>query len=86
LRGHIDRGASFTAAFKTFTYSLTSFLSLAPKAIDAWKADLTSKGRAKVSNTIADPKVNPELFEEGWEAAVEKEERLLSEGALVEVS
>jgi len=47
---------------------------------------LTAKGRAKVSNTIADPRLNPELFEEGWEAAVEKEEKMLSEGVLVEVS
>ncbi|KDR84450.1 hypothetical protein GALMADRAFT_237319 [Galerina marginata CBS 339.88] len=61
----------------------------APKAVEAWKSELTAKGRSKISATIADPSANPELFEEGWEAALAKEEELLSarhEGILVDAS
>ncbi|KAF9034097.1 coatomer protein [Panaeolus papilionaceus] len=48
----------------------------APKALAAWKAELTSKGRSKLAATIADPAVNADLFEEGWEDALAKEEEL----------
>jgi len=43
---------------------------LVPKAVDAWKADLTSKKRPKIAASVAHPNVNPELFEEGWEQAL----------------
>lgn len=33
-----------------------------------------SKNKAKLAETIADPADNPELFEEGWDAALEKEQ------------
>lgn len=33
-----------------------------------------TKNKAKLAETIADPADNPELFEEGWDAALEKEQ------------
>lgn len=42
-------------------------------AIDAWHGDLTSKGRTKIASVVADPRENPELFEEGWEDALGRE-------------
>jgi coatomer subunit beta' len=49
-----------------------------PRAIAAWKSDLVDKGRSKIANMIADPSTNPELFEEGWEAALAKEQEAVS--------
>jgi hypothetical protein len=46
--------------------------------VSAWKSDLTDKKRAKIAATIADPSTQPELFEEGWEEALAREEALLS--------
>ena len=48
--------------------------SQAPKAVQAWKSELISKKRTKVAATIADPSSNPELFEEGWEEVLAREE------------
>ena len=48
--------------------------SQAPKAVQAWKSELNSKKRTKIAATIADPSSNPELFEEGWEAVLAREE------------
>jgi len=48
--------------------------SQAPKAVQAWKSELTSKKRTKIAATIADPSSNPELFEEGWEEVLAREE------------
>ncbi|RXW23627.1 hypothetical protein EST38_g2218 [Candolleomyces aberdarensis] len=50
--------------------------SLVPQAVKSWKSELTSKKRNKLADAIADPAVNPELFEEGWEAAIAREEKL----------
>ncbi|KAF9074741.1 coatomer WD associated region-domain-containing protein [Rhodocollybia butyracea] len=44
---------------------------LVPKTVVAWQEEL--KGRPKIAETIANPEVNPELFEEGWAAVLEKE-------------
>lgn len=44
-----------------------------PEAVKAWQGDLQAKKRAKVAAAIADPSVNPELFEEGWEEALQRE-------------
>jgi coatomer subunit beta' len=33
-----------------------------------------SKNKAKLAGTIANPADNPELFDEGWDAALEKEQ------------
>ncbi|KAF8187171.1 coatomer protein [Pholiota molesta] len=52
--------------------------SRAPAVVSAWKSDLTDKKRAKIAATIADPSTQPELFEEGWEEALAREEALLS--------
>ncbi|KAF9477857.1 coatomer protein [Pholiota conissans] len=61
--------------------------SRASAVVSAWKADLTEKKRSKIAATIADPATNPELFEEGWEEALAKEEALLSSsGVLVDAS
>ena len=48
--------------------------SQAPKAVQAWKSELTSKKRTKIAAIIADPSANPELFEEGWEEVLAREE------------
>ena len=48
--------------------------SQASKAVQAWKSELTSKKRTKIAAIIADPSSNPELFEEGWEEVLAREE------------
>jgi coatomer subunit beta' len=48
--------------------------SQAQKAVDAWKTDLRAKGRPKISGAIATPAENGDLFEEGWEEALAREE------------
>ena len=42
--------------------------------MQAWKSELTSKKRTKIAANIADPSSNPELFEEGWEEVLAREE------------
>ena len=44
-----------------------------PKAVDAWRTELTSKGRKKLAEAVASPDTNSELFTEGWEEALGKE-------------
>ncbi|GAB1519563.1 Coatomer subunit beta' [Rhizoctonia solani] len=48
--------------------------SYAPTAARAWRDDLDSHGKPKIADMIVNPSDNPELFEEGWEAALAKEE------------
>ncbi|KAI4527169.1 Coatomer, beta' subunit [Schizophyllum commune Loenen D] len=55
--------------------------SQAPRAVDAWKADLTAKSRAKLAESIAHPDFNTDLFEEGWTDAVAKEQGKVPEAA-----
>ncbi|EKM79756.1 hypothetical protein AGABI1DRAFT_127441 [Agaricus bisporus var. burnettii JB137-S8] len=43
------------------------------KTVNLWRTDLESKKRSKLASGIADPGENPELFEEAWEEALEKE-------------
>ena len=45
-----------------------------PEAVQAWKGELSSKGRGKLASAIADPVENPDLFEEGWKDAVAREQ------------
>lgn len=45
-----------------------------PEAVQAWKGELTAKGRAKIANAVADPVEHPDLFEEGWKDAVAREQ------------
>jgi len=56
-----------------------SVYSQAPKAVQAWKSELTSKSRTKIAAIVADPSSNPELFEEGWEEVLAREEAHSSE-------
>lgn len=49
-----------------------------PKAVAAWKSDLTARGRSKIVDTIADPVANPDIFEEGWESVLAKEQQVSS--------
>ncbi|KAF8642799.1 hypothetical protein AX16_009432 [Volvariella volvacea WC 439] len=59
--------------------------SQAPKAVEAWKKDLTSKKRPKIAAGVADPVKNGDLFEEGWEEALERERSIPpAEGVLVD--
>jgi coatomer subunit beta' len=48
--------------------------SYVPIATRAWRDDLDSNGRPKIADMIVNPDDNPELFEEGWEAVLAKEE------------
>ena len=43
------------------------------KAVSSWRSGLESKNRKKLAKTIASPDENPELFEEGWESALERQ-------------
>lgn len=49
-----------------------------PTAVDAWKADLKAKNRPRLADMIASPTADPEVFEEGWDAALEREAAMLS--------
>ena len=53
----------------------------APEAVQAWRAELQSKNRTKLAGAVADPSVNPELFEEGWDEALQHESRAPAPGA-----
>ena len=47
--------------------------SKAPEAVKAWQSELQAKKRTKLAAAVADPSANPELFEEGWEEALQRE-------------
>lgn len=55
-------------------FARTYVPSLVPRAVVAWQSDLVAKGRSKIANMIADPSINPELFEEGWASALAREQ------------
>lgn len=55
--------------------------SKAPEAVQAWQTDLHAKNRAKLADAIADPTAHPELFEEGWEGALQREASAPAPGA-----
>ncbi len=52
-----------------------------PEAVQAWRGDLQAKKRTKIAAGIADPTANPELFEEGWEEALQRETSAAAPGA-----
>jgi len=52
--------------------------SQAPKAVEAWKSDLVTKNRSKIAAMVADPVANPELFGEGWEDVLAREDLFLA--------
>lgn len=68
-------------ASEAATFARTYAPTKAPEAIRAWRADLEAKKRTKLANAVADPTVNPELFEEGWEEALQRETSALAPGA-----
>lgn len=62
-----------------YSYSYSPFYrpsvySQAPKAVDAWHAELEAKKRPKIAASVAHPKNNADLFEEGWEDALALEQ------------
>lgn len=50
--------------------------SLAPQAVEVWRAELRSKNKSKLAAAVAHPIENTDLFEEGWEEALSREEEL----------
>ncbi|KAJ2912197.1 hypothetical protein MD484_g8213, partial [Candolleomyces efflorescens] len=74
LLGRTGRGAEGALFARTYKPSLV------PQTVKSWKSELEAKNRNKLAAAIADPAVNPELFEEGWEAAVAREEKILQNG------
>ena len=52
---------------------------MVPKAVEAWRSELTSKGRKKLAEAVASPDVNAELFTEGWAEVLEKEKTTRAE-------
>jgi len=45
-------------------------------AVISWKTQLQSKNRTKIADAIADPSINPELFEEDWAGALQREKEI----------
>ncbi|KAF8583901.1 coatomer beta [Ramaria rubella] len=46
-----------------------------PKVVGAWKNGLVADGKKKLASTIANPLENAEVFEEGWEESIAREEK-----------
>lgn len=42
--------------------------------VEAWRGDLKTKDRPKIAAAIASPSEQADLFEEGWEEALRREE------------
>lgn len=55
-----------------FLFSISS--SLAPQVVDGWRAELRKKNKPKVAASVAHPIENTDLFEEGWEEALNREQ------------
>jgi len=51
-----------------------------PNVLGVWKGELVANGKEKLAALVADPLKNAELFEEGWEDALAREQsmRLMS--------
>ncbi|KIY66325.1 Coatomer, beta' subunit [Cylindrobasidium torrendii FP15055 ss-10] len=77
----VKTGRAPEAAILARTYAPSQ----APKAVSAWKADLKAKDRVKLADSVADPTTDVDLFEEGWDIALEKE-RSSAEGVLIDDS
>jgi len=50
--------------------------SLVPQTVDLWRSELRNKNKPKIAASVAHPGENPELFEEGWEEALGREEEV----------
>ncbi|KAG8783052.1 hypothetical protein FRC12_020155 [Ceratobasidium sp. 428] len=72
-RGCADLLVKTDRAPEAALFARTYVPSYAPTAASAWHEDLISKNKTKLADTIANPADNPELFEEGWDAALAKE-------------
>lgn len=64
----LDTERAPEAAFFSRTYAP----SLVSKSLGQWKESLQLRGK-KIADTLADPEEHPDAFEEGWEAALERE-------------
>lgn len=49
-----------------------------PQAVKAWRKDLEAKKKPKLAAAVGDPDDTPEAFEEGWEAALAREQEATS--------
>ena len=45
-----------------------------PNAVAVWKGGLVTGGKKKLAAAIADPSENAELFDEGWDNALAREQ------------
>ncbi|KAI8459649.1 coatomer WD associated region-domain-containing protein [Phakopsora pachyrhizi] len=62
-------------------FSRTYAPSLVPKAVERWKSDLESRGKTKIAMKIANPEENLELFDEDWNASLEREKSIAKSGS-----
>ncbi|PWN42990.1 putative SEC27-coatomer complex beta subunit [Ceraceosorus guamensis] len=72
-----ETGRSAEAALFARTYAPSKVHA----SVHSWRAELNATKRTKqsaIAASLADPVSNPEAFEEGWEAALAKEEELLA--------
>ncbi|KAG8219095.1 coatomer WD associated region-domain-containing protein [Butyriboletus roseoflavus] len=70
----VDLLAKTNRAPEAALFARTYAPSLAPQAVDVWRAALRSKNKPKVAASVAHPTENTDLFEEGWEEALNREE------------
>jgi coatomer subunit beta' len=49
-----------------------------------WRAELRNKNRPKIAASVAHPGENAELFEEGWEEALGREEEVRAARGMVD--
>ncbi|PLW32313.1 hypothetical protein PCANC_20471 [Puccinia coronata f. sp. avenae] len=47
-----------------------------PKAVERWKSSLEESGKSKVAMKLANPEEHPDLFDEGWSEALEREKEV----------
>ncbi|KAF8498938.1 coatomer beta [Hysterangium stoloniferum] len=72
----VDLLISTDRASEAALFARTYAPSQVPKAVKAWKTGLVSAGKKKISDVIADPRENADLFEEGWENALVQERQV----------
>jgi coatomer subunit beta' len=78
-RGAVDLLVDTERASEAALFARTYAPSRVGKAVNAWRGELETKGRARVGALIADPLRGEEhgLFEEGWEQALHREEEVV---------
>jgi len=72
--GCVDLLTKTDRAPEAALFARTYAPSLVPNAVDAWRTTLGSVNRKKLAASIPSPSENPELFSEGWEDALAKEQ------------